>query len=201
MIPSAGADTLSRYPRTSRLGEKRNDFRNLLGGSDSLLDRRRLFLRLDDLRIDLVQHLALHGARIDAIYCRPVFAELDRPVSRIRFQRAFRRGVGPRSRVTLAGTHTADVHDPSGMAQMRQASLNHEQGRADVEVEDVVEVFCRDVREILVADGRGVVHEDVDVRTEGLRCFMDDLLGCVGRREVALDADRGAFRVGLDLGD
>lgn len=66
-------------------------------------------------------------------------------------------------------------------------------------MKDLIEVLGCDILGVLVANDAGVVDEDIDVRAKGLERRVDDLLGCVGGFEVALDVDCRAVCLGLDL--
>lgn len=84
---------------------------------------------------------------------------------------------------------------------MWKDGLDHEQRGAHVEVEYFIEVISCHILQLLIRDDGGVVDEDVDMRAEGFESFVDDLLGCGGLLEVALDSYGAAVSFGFDAGD
>ena len=70
MIAAACTDALASHPAAPWLRQERNNLGYLLSGTDTLLDRSGLFLRCNDSRIHLVQHLTLDGSGVDAIHLK-----------------------------------------------------------------------------------------------------------------------------------
>lgn len=76
---------------------------------------------------------------------------------------------------------------------MRKNSLQHQQRRPDVEIEDFVKVLQSDVLQVSVADDSGVVDQNIDFLAESFDGLRDDLFGCLWSLKVALNADCRAF--------
>jgi hypothetical protein len=70
---------------------------------------------------------------------------------------------------------------------MRHDGFGHEEGSADVDVEDGGVVFCGSGGDRAVKQDAGIVDEDVDVGAKGGERRRYDFLGRVDAGEVRLD--------------